>query len=274
MPRSSPFADRETLEEKARTAYQRLVGSQFGTPELEVESPLERVATLSRHLSQLAEPPTNPYQTDFHAFLTRLVWTKDEAAGGRVARFPEWPYIQDICDDLILRPKLFFEKSRRVLATWAACAFDVWVAGGGQDPRWPTLMYATGNRQVFLCHRKFEDSNKYLRERVWFVIDELSRRRVWDDWPDFPQWHWKEGEISASNGSLITAVAQGSDQTRGFAATALHLEELAFWENAQETVEGALHTLRGGGHVYAITTPKANTYAKHIRDGKIASGTW
>lgn len=272
MP-SNPFGG-AILDRNAHRRVQGLLGIAGGKLDLSEESSVERAAVLAQRMRDLATPVENAYQNCFHTFLTQLVWTKDEAAGGRVARFPDWPYIRDVCDDLILKPKLMFEKSRRVLATWAACAFDVWIAAGGQDSRWPTLMYATGNRQVFLIHRKFEDSNKYLKERVWFVIQELMNRRVWDDWPEFPHWHWKEGEISASNGSLITAVAQGSDQVRGFAATALHLEELSFWENAQVTVEGALPTLRGGGHVYAITTPKANTYAKRIRDGKITSGDW
>lgn len=240
----------------------------------------ERVAMLAAHLKDLATPSQNPYQTNFHRFLTERVWTKDEAAAGRVARFPDWPYLKDMCDDLICCPKVFFEKSRRVLATWLCCAFDVWLAAGGQDPRWKdengnsSLLYATGNRQIFLCHRKFEDSAKYLRERVKFIVDELCRRNIWEVWPEFPEWDWKESEGRASNGSLITAVAQGSDQIRGFASTALHFEELSFWENAQVTVEGAIPTMRGGGHMYAVTTPKANTYAKRIRDGKLTSGEW
>lgn len=258
------------IEKEQRQAMARLLGTP-APPSSALPLPAaERARLLEERLALLSRPAPRPvYSTDFYRFLTERVWTKDEARGGRVAQIPPYPFLPDLCDDLVTCRKLFIEKSRRVLATWIACTFDVWIAAGGQDPRWAVLKYARGNRQVFLCHQKFEDSNKYLRERVWFIIRQLEERAIRDVWPDFPRWQWKEGEITASNGSLITAVAQGSDQLRGFAATLLHLEELAFWEHAKPTIEGALPTLRGGGHVLAITTANAGTYADDLRSGRL-----
>jgi len=237
------------------------------------DSPEAQLVTLMERLQELSTPQVySVYSTDFYRFLMECVWTKDEARGGRVAQFPPYPFLKDLCDDMIVEEKLFIEKSRRVLATWTACAYDVWIAAGGQDPRWPQLMNARGNRQVFLCHQKFEDANKCLSTRTWFIIQQLEARAIRDQWPDFPHWSWKEGEIAADNGSFITAVPEGSNQLRGPGATLLHIEELAFLNNAKQMLEGAIPTLRGGGHIVAISTANAASYAKLLRDGQLRAG--
>jgi hypothetical protein len=237
------------------------------------ETAEEMLLTLAEHLEALAKPREySVYSTDFARFLKERVWTRDEARGGRVARFPDYAFLQDLCDDLLTEPKLMVEKSRRVLATWTACAFDVWIAAGGQDPRWPALMNARGNRQVFLIHQKFEDAEKVLRTRTWHIIEQLEERGIREVWPDFPRWTRKEGELAADNGSYITGLPEGSNQTRGPGATLLHVEELAFLNNAKALIEGALPTLRGGGHIVAISTANASSYAKLLVEGSLRSG--
>lgn len=245
-------------------------------PSLEAADGAEMKLALLQRLWALDNPAPKPaYQTDFHRFLIERVWTKDEAAGGKVARVPPWPLFADLAADLVIEPKLFIEKSRRVMATWLACAFDVWLAAGGQDPRWvneqgkSVLLNATGNRRIFVESRKYEDSCYLLRHRIGFIIDNLLNPPegppIQQFWPEFPRrWQFKENEIAADNGSVITALGQGADQSRSYGVTALHFEEVAFWEMAQQAIEGAIPTLRGGGHIYCITTAQAGTYAASI----------
>lgn len=249
-----------------------------GGVHVEPEGRAQRLTALFQRARALKQGSKNPYKTSFRNFLRDCCWTKDEARGGKCAQVPDWPLFDDLCDYYIEQPLLMLEKSRRVLASWITCCFDLWVAGGGQDPRWPVLLNADGNRQVIVASRKFDGlqgSAWFLRSRVKFIYDRFEKdAKLWEKWPDFPRIRWIEGRGICSNGSEITAVAQGADQLRGPGATLIHLEELAFWEQAQTSVEGALPVVRGGGHVIAITTPNSASYAKRIRDGKLRDGGW
>lgn len=253
----------------------RLVGS-VGV-QREPETRLERLAILKAQMEKLQRAGTNPYQSSFERFLRECVWTIDESRGGRVAKVPDWGFLTELCDLLVTERKLLLEKSRRVFASWTVCAFDLWIAGGGQDPRWPELMLGHSHRQVFIVARKFEKpgSDWFLQSRVKMIYDQFEARGCREKWPDFPHFHFKEGEATGTNGSHMTAVAQGADQLRGPGATFVHAEELSTWELAQPTLEGLLPTLLGGGHIAAITTACAATYAQKIRDGSLRSeGTY
>lgn len=237
----------------------------------------DRILMLLNRAKSLQRGSRNPFKNNFREYLRHCCWTKDEARGGKVAKIPDWPMIDEYADALILCPKIMFEKSRRVLASWVVCCFDLWIAAGGQDPRWEQLLLGDSNRQVIIASRKFEGlqgSNWFLRERVKFIYEQFEKQGARDLWPDFPYIEWIEGEGRCSNGSRITAAAQGADQLRGPGATLIHLEELAFWEQAQQSVEGALPVVRGGGHVVAITTPNAASYAKRVVDGSLSNPNW
>ena len=256
----------------------RLLSEQIGnalavSPQAEDESPFERLKLLGARARALRDPSRNPYKNNFHRFLTECVWTKDEAAG-RVAPMPAYPYLKDLAHDLIVERKLFIEKSRRVLASWVVCAFDVWVAAGGRDERWETLTNGDGHRLVWLGARQFEQANWFLFERVKFLIEKSLDHDLQRKWPEFPDWRWKEGVGTAANGSQIRCVAQGADAFHGPSATVLHLEEVSRMEQAKATIEGAIPTLRGGGHLVAISTPLNASYASLIVSGDIGGKRW
>jgi hypothetical protein len=247
----------------------RLVGPVGHHPEPETR--LQRLAIMRAQIEKLTKAAENPYQRSFELFLRELVWTTDEARGGRISQTPDWPFLSEVCDLLLTERKVMFEKSRRVFASWTVCAFDLWLAGGGQDPRWPELMLGNSHRQIFIVARKFEKpgSDWFLQSRVKTIYDQFELHGGREKWPEFPRFYFKEGEATATNGSHITAVAQGADQLRGPGATFAHCEEVAFWELAQPTMEGMLPTLLGGGHVAVVTTAQAATYAQKIRDGTL-----
>lgn len=264
-PRTSPIPG---VSNEALAGIQMLIGAPL-IPMAE-ETLDEQILILEEHLHTLKNPTPKPRcQTDFFYFMTNACYTVDEAAGGRVALMPDHPYLKELADALITRERLFIEKSRRVLASWAVCCFDVWLAAGGQDPRWATLLNSTEKRQVFIVNRKFESSAWFLKRRVKAIVDHFEHFECRPLWPDFPTFTWKEGEGESTNGSLITAVGQGSDQLRGAGATFLHIEEVAFLEQAQQTIESSLPVIKGGGHVCCITTPSASAWAKKIRDGTL-----
>jgi hypothetical protein len=279
-----------TGEQSQAIAKDRLLGRPLA-PEPEVpDTPLARLAVLSERIKALSKPPEpNPYQRDFHKFLTTLCYTKDEARAGKVAKMPDYPYFPELCDALMTCHPLLIDKARRVLASWVVCCFDLWLIGGGQDPRWrgepteefpegePVLMSTTENRKVVIAAAALEGENGsagYLSERIKFVYDEFEARGFREQyWPEFPHIEWKYGRAQASNGGVIAAIAQGKDKARGLAATLVHVEELHTWTEARETIGTIMPALRPTGHMVAITTARANTFASRIVHGTLG-GMW
>lgn len=226
-----------------------------------------------------AFPRPNVYQRSLWEF-AGLCWTKDEARS-RIAPMPRWPYLKEIGERIIENPLLLVAKSRRVLASYYACITDIWIAAGGQDPRWPALLNGTGNRQVVIMSRKLEgpqSSTWFLEERVKLIVDQLEARGIREKWPGFPTWEWTHAEAKLSNGSRITAIAGGPDQARGIAATAFHVEELAHIEAAKKTIEAILPTLfaqeETAGHLYALCTAAVGGYAADIYLDRVDDRTW
>lgn len=215
------------------------------------------------------------YQGDLRAFLRDWVWTQDEARGGRIAQMPDAPYIDEVCSAILECDLLLIEKSRRVMGSWILSATGIWIAAGGQDPRWPTLMLATGHRQVIVAARKLRDlqgSAWFLRERYRFLHDQAVAHGIRDVWPEFPAATWTYTEARFANGSRINAVPSGSDALRGPGATLIHGEEAAFWPAARLAISGARPVVTNGGHFCLITTACAGTHCHDLRDGKLTSG--
>jgi hypothetical protein len=211
------------------------------------------------------------YRSDLLAFLRDCVWTYDEAAGGEIRRFPaHYPYMPDLVHDAMTEPRQMWEKARRVLASWFACAMDLWIVAGGYDPRWPTLMPTEQNpdgrnRRVIIAARKLEglqSSSWFLSERVKFIYDEFIRRGYHEThWPGFPEIRWNIESAVAANGGRINAVPQGADQLRGPGSTLIHWEEASFCPELRASVMGSLSVIKGGGHILLITTAAADTFA-------------
>ena len=219
------------------------------------------------------------YQRSWWEFAGLCV-TKDEARS-RVAPMPRWPYLREIGDAIITEKLLMVAKSRRVLASWLSCIMDVWLVSGGQDRRWPALMYGTSNRVVVILSRKLEgpqSSSWFLQERVRFIVDQLEANGIREKWPTFPTWEWTHTEARLSNGGRILAIAQGPDQARGLSALAFHVEELAHIEDAKKTIEAILPTLfaqdETAGHLYALCTAAVGTFAADIYLDQLDDTSW
>jgi hypothetical protein len=253
------------------------------------ESALSRVACGAQRLRRLRENAQNPCKTSFTTFLSKCIYSVDEARGGQTRPWPtglgddgkSWDtYWSEIEDALLCSKLLMLEKARRVLASWCVCAFDLWLCGGGTDSRWtdergvPVLTLSDRNRKVFLQARKAEGptgSEWFIAERVVRLLENFEKYGGRDHWPEFPHWKATCGLISFDNGARQQGVPQGPDQVRGAGATLLHCEEAAFWERAKPTIGGVVPTLRGGGHIVLVTTANVGSYAKEIRDDRIRS---
>lgn len=232
---------------------------------------MQKLVALARRASEGRRE--NPYRSSLKRFL-ELCYTKDEGRAGKVRHFPvEWPYWDTLIEDVMTEPLLLIEKSRRVMASWFMCAFDLWLIAGGYDPRWPILMPTDENpngenRQVILAARKLEDiqgSSWFLHERIAFLYRQLVERGYTEThWPGFPEIKFTFNRASASNGGRIDAVPQGPDVFRGAGATAVHAEEMGHWTQLKDSITGAKMVLQGGGHWLGLTTPNAASYCADI----------
>lgn len=245
-----------------------------------------RAEMLRRNLEP-PKPKPNIYQTSFFQFLTECIYTVDEGRAGEERKWPsggEWNRIwRDIEFSLLTCSPLLIDKTRRVMASNVMCAFDLWIASGGRDAstpeypdgRWPSLARSSKNRLVLVQSRKLEDATgsvEFVR-KIATMDRILIEHKIYDAWPGYPVWKWNVSTRSAlgtgSNGSRIQAIAQGAEQVRGPGCTLLHMEELSFWTEAKATVETALPSLAPDGHLVAVTTPAAATYAASVRRGQL-----
>lgn len=257
---------------RAEAAMARLVGQPLSATPVVPETRMERVAALLQRIGACARGEANPYQRDFTKFRTELCFTKDEARGGKVALIPDHAYLREVDEALLTCSPLLIQKSRRTIITWTVCAFDVWLAAGGQDPRWPQLLQSRENRKIVIGARKLKGeggSAEMLQERVRFLIDQIEARGLREQWPEFPEFRWRYDQGKASNGSVLAAVAQGADSFRGLGITFIHADEMGYWPLARASITTALHTLAGGGHLCGITTACAGTFAADVAAGKV-----
>ncbi len=265
----------EVLHATQEAAIARLTGQPI-RPAYKKETPEEQFAILMQHYRDRLRAEANPWQHSFTRFRTELCWTKDEAGGGKVQLIPDWPYLRHVDDMLVERTPLLITKSRRTLITWTGCAFLLWIAAGGQDPRWPQLMNATGNRKCILAAQKFRGENgssEILNERIGFLVKQFEENGGREKWPNFPQFVWTRERARLSNGTVIAAVPQGENQLRGSGVTIILADELGAWEEARASVCSALQTCRGGGHLVAISTAAYPSFAAQIVSGEVRGKT-
>lgn len=240
-----------------------------------VETPAQRILALQERLRVVSRPPrpSNPWQGDYHKFATDWIWTKDEERAGQVAKLPDWPHFKDFADALITKELLLVEKSRRVMASWFVCGFDLWLAAGGQDERWPTLMRSTQNRSIVIAALKLKGKNGshwFLHQRIKFIYNECIRRGIREVWPEFPTFRFTYDQAEGSNGSMISAIPQGEDQSRGGGETFIHDEEFAMWPQAQASLAVQIPCVKNGGHIALVTTPQVASFCAALRAGELS----
>jgi hypothetical protein len=217
------------------------------------------IAPLFKRLLTGSQPA--PF-TDSWDFLSRAVWTKDEASG-TIRQFPgniiweetgelQYGYLREIINIIEREQLIALDKCRRMMITWCIMSW---------------LLYDTltqPNHANFVVSKKLEDAAYLLGdERALGVY-----RRIPDDvWPNKPQLEWtgKDGMgydllSCPSTGSYIQAVAQGADQLRQFTASNVFFDEFAFQARQREAMTAAKPTIDGGGRIIVVSTPELGAY--------------
>jgi hypothetical protein len=231
---------------------------------------------------QVKRDQANPYANSFALFLRDCVRTTDKAMAGKIRQWPtgpEWDeYWADWETSLLCCSPLLVDKTRRTMASNVICAFDLWLASGGTDPRWPVLLESRENRSVLIQAQKLgknredEGCSAEFVTRIEQLYDNAVRAGIRTLWPSFPEWEFGFGWGRASNGGKILAIPEGPGQVRGAGTTFLHMEEGGEWEQAEATCSVALPSLFPHGHAVMVTTPVVGSYVQRIRNGEIKSG--
>lgn len=181
------------------------------------------------------------YRLDPWPFLVEQVLTEDpHDPSGKIKPFPPEPYLKRIVEVWLQEKKLVLPKSRRMLISWLFICLHVWL-----------LLFHKHEHIYFAARKEGRDESQgslELVKRAKFVINNLRSFKP-------PITEQKRGRIYCpSTQSEIVAVAEGANQLRQLAATAIFADELAFWEKAQETYAAAMPTIEASGRFTGVSS--------------------
>lgn len=179
------------------------------------------------------------------------VWTLDSAKlsdpMGVIKRFPPHPWLREItelwwrCD-----PPLFAcPKSRRMMMSWLAVWWHLWLA----------MSYPGAH---IYMQSETEDKSNELVDRAGFIYNHfpaeypkprLKNNKVQWCLMDFPKLY-----------SFIKGVPQGANQLRGPTASAVLMDEAAFWEHGRASFGATKPCTEGGGRVTLISSAQLGWY--------------
>src|SRR3990172_4694067 len=174
------------------------------------------------------------YAKDFHRFMKDLVYTMDEhdKTGNALKKIPyEWPYIQQLCDELLNESWLLLWKSRQILATWVCVSYCLWVA-----------LFHPG-KKVAVQSKKSDDADALI-QRMKVVYDKLP------SWKPETFFSYCRIKIPLMQ-SDVFGIASGPDQVRSYTYSVVFSDEFGFQEKLQETFGAVKPIVDGGGQFVA-----------------------
>lgn len=196
---------------------------------------------------------TSRYASHPWPFLCEQVLTEDpHDPSGKIKPFPPLAYLEQIVNVWLVERKLLVPKSRRMLISWLFIALHVWL-----------LLFHKHEHIFFAARKEGRDESQgslELVKRAKFVINNLRTFAP-------PHTEQKRGRIFCpSTSSQIIAVAEGANQLRQLAATAIFADEFAFWEKARETFAAAIPTIEASGRFTGVSSANPGFFADLVYD--------
>lgn len=190
-------------------------------------------------------------------FLRYFVITQDEhdtVHPFKPLPFEAMPHLGYLADIWIYRQLICIAKSRQVLITWLFCAILLW-----------DTMFRRGRLNIIINKR--EDDADETIDRIRLIYENLPEMIK----SAFPAVRTPQGQLgsycklsfSGSN-STIRGLPQNPDAVRKNTASNLFMDEAAFIEKARECFTAALPTIRGGGKLIIVSTPKGHNFFSKI----------
>jgi phage FluMu gp28-like protein len=172
--------------------------------------------------------------------------------GNPVKLFPALPYVPELVELFFNEEFLWVEKSRRMVISWlfvSLCLHEAIFAG---------------YQKIFLVSKKEKDATDLV----------LNMWGIYNRQPVFiknlspvirPQKDQQKNQLELVNGSVVSAVPQGSDQIRGATVTRLFIDEAAFLDNLEEFYGASVPALIGGGKMVAVSTAYPGYFQKMVQ---------
>lgn len=205
-------------------------------------------------------------EKDWYYWLGKYVITKDENAppGQAFKRFPveRLPYIW-LLGQLYLHQKLLIIlKSRQLMVTWLCCALDLWQA-----------MFKPGRFIPITAYKEEDAADIVDRIELIYRGQEGQEEKA----PGLPEWMQSRSPCKRLKephqleflkmGSLIRALAEGSDQGRGKTISRWRNEESRTQSSLQASTQAVLPTLKeGGGQAVFISSAGAGYFQLLVED--------
>lgn len=184
----------------------------------------------------------------------KCVRTKDPSDTKRpIKPFPwEKEYIQYYVRFWQRCNKIAAPKSRRMIMTWTNVALFTWDA-----------MFHIG-RHEGMVSKKEEDSDELVQKSA-FIVENLDHDRIPKDLiPKFERTYTKLRFPQID--SLIQGFPSGADQLRQYTMSRLLFDEMAFWDDAEESFSAAIPTIQGGGQVVCLSSAAPGFFKRLVFD--------
>jgi hypothetical protein len=209
---------------------------------------------LNRMVCSMLRPTgSSPFKDEWD-FLTRSVWTKDEATGS-IRQFPHeerYDYLRQLTLIRKQHPIFAIEKSRRMLITW-----------------WMLSLYlfdtlTMKNHANFVVSKKLGDSAYLLGDDRILGVYKRIPESTWKNKPRLIESGKEERGFTLltcpDTGSYLQAVASGADQLRQYTASNVFFDEFAFQDRQEDAWTAARPTIEGGGHIDMVSTPELGAF--------------
>lgn len=167
-------------------------------------------------------------------------------------------------------PVTFWNKSRRMLYSWLCCVRMLQKA-----------LFMPNTANYVICY-KFEDADYMLKYRIKTMYENIPTRKeimlngqktIINPRALLPELKYKEGLIEfPETGAMIQAVSAGADQLRSRTASNVFWDEVAKQARIMETWAAIQPTIRGGGSVVGVSTPRQNAFKTLFNGIKAAKG--
>jgi len=212
---------------------------------------------------------THPF-ADAWDYLSRAVWTKDEASG-QVRQFPatllhegelRFDYLRYLTEQRPNHRVRAYEKSRRMLITWWLLALYLYD------------IMTEHNHLNAVASDKLEKSAYLLgSDRMEFIYNHIPET-VWPDKPVVKFEHragmngWRTVRCEDTD-SAIMAVASGESQMQQYTFSNVLMDEFPRWQWQEESWRNIQPTTQGGGCVDIVCTAELGSFAYDLLYDKV-----
>lgn len=212
---------------------------------------LQLAAAAAAELGRRAEWDRD--RQDPWAWIQRHIYLLDPlASGSQIARFPNFEYLRLLINEIHTYNAVMLWKSRRMIASWTALVYSVWLGS------------LFKNQRIFYLSRKEgETDGEGCRELIWrtkWLIDHL-------DMPVRPI--YESGKLwirFEDTGSTITGMSSESDAMRSVSANLVIGDEMGFWQRPRDTYAALKPTLEARGKFIGISSSAEGFFKEIVLD--------